>query len=86
MALEDLDRPTRFRIGASQIHMTASRLGLSNPEEVYLSRISSLVLDHVQADAAGDLLRPLGAGSTGESLRGLLPAALATLERESERE
>jgi hypothetical protein len=29
----------RRQIGTSQIHMTANRLGLSNPEEIYLGRI-----------------------------------------------
>jgi hypothetical protein len=35
------DGAARRRIGISQLHMTANRLGLNNPEEVYLSRILS---------------------------------------------
>jgi hypothetical protein len=35
------DLAVRRKIGISQLHMAANRLGLSNPEEVYLSRILS---------------------------------------------
>ena len=31
------DTLARSRIGVSQLHMTATRMGLINPEEVYLS-------------------------------------------------
>ena len=37
------DHATHQRIGGSQLHMTANRLGLSNTEEVYLGRILTLV-------------------------------------------
>lgn len=33
------DAATRLRIGASQLHMTANRIGFTNAEEVYLGRI-----------------------------------------------
>lgn len=33
------DAETRCRIGASQLHMTANRIGVTNAEEVYLGRI-----------------------------------------------
>ncbi len=36
------DLPTHQRIGVSQLHMTANRLGLSNAEEVYLGRLLEL--------------------------------------------
>lgn len=36
------DLPTHQRIGGSQLHMTANRLGLSNAEEVYLCRLLEL--------------------------------------------
>ena len=36
-----LDLNRRWVIGGSQLHMTANRLGVSNPEEVYLSRLLS---------------------------------------------
>lgn len=43
------DRATRVRIGSSQLHMTASRLGLSNTEEVYISQLMTRTLEEVQA-------------------------------------
>lgn len=42
------DAGTRCRIGASQLHMTANRLGVTNAEEVYLGRI----LEHAARDLA----------------------------------
>ncbi len=36
------DQATHQRIGGSQLHMTANRLGLSNAEEVYISRSPSM--------------------------------------------
>ena len=38
-ALRWTDPDRWWRIGTSQLHMTANRLGLTNPEEVYLGRI-----------------------------------------------
>ena len=35
----EADAETRCRIGASQLHMTANRIGVTNAEEVYLGRI-----------------------------------------------
>ena len=58
----------RVRILKSQMHMTANRLGLSNPEEVHVSRLLQRA-----AEALGDL-RPHPAG-TGPALSGLLPGA-----------
>ncbi len=37
--LRDADPTTRQRIGWSHLHMTANRIGLANPEEVYVGRI-----------------------------------------------
>jgi hypothetical protein len=42
-------RDVRQRIGTSQLHMTANRLGLSNAEEVYLSRILGQVASDFKA-------------------------------------
>jgi hypothetical protein len=58
------DRDVHQRIGTSQLHMTANRMGLSNAEEVYLSRI----LTNVATGLIASGLRP------GESL-GTLPVA-----------
>lgn len=77
-ALGDADRATRLRIGASQIHMTASRLGLNNAEEVYLSQILSLTLAEAQTSSARDLSELCRARSPW-SVRELLPAALKAL-------
>lgn len=54
-ALGDADRRTRARVGGSQLHMTSSRLGLSNAEEVYLSRLLTVTLDEARARNAEDL-------------------------------
>jgi hypothetical protein len=70
----------------SQMHMTANRLGLSNPEEVYLSRLLSRTARDL-AGSAPDLWRALeqcleeeARGSRGPShLPELLPSALATV-------
>jgi hypothetical protein len=76
------DRPTRKRIGVSQLHMTATRLGLGNLEEVYISRLLSvaaaaLLEDDPEARALlGDALdRP----ARSSSLEDLLPRVLAAL-------
>jgi len=47
-ATRSLDTDHRWVIGGSQLHMTANRLGVSNPEEVYLSRLLSLTWLHLQ--------------------------------------
>lgn len=44
------DRHTRARIGGSQLHMTASRLGLTNAEEVYLSSLLTATLREAEAN------------------------------------
>lgn len=61
----------RMRILKSQMHMTANRLGLSNPEEVHASRLLQRA-----AETLGDL-QPHPAAS-GSSMRDLLPRAFAT--------
>ena len=38
-AVATADASTRRRIGVSQLHMTATRIGLINPEEVYVSQL-----------------------------------------------
>ena len=60
----------RMRILKSQMHMTANRLGLSNPEEVHAGRLLRRA-----AEALGDL-QPRPAGS-GASLGELLPQAFS---------
>jgi hypothetical protein len=44
------DRQARRRIGISQLHMTATRLGLSNPEETYLSRLLSRAAEALRSE------------------------------------
>ncbi len=80
------DYEARAWIGGSQLHMTASRLGLSNAEEVYLSRLLTVTLAAVQA-TAGESLSWLGkktreaatAVDADKALDGLLSPALAAL-------
>jgi hypothetical protein len=73
------DRDVRQRIGTSQLHMTANRLGLSNAEEVYLSRIlTSLAGEFIASgETPGELSS--AAGAPLSSLRDLLPEAFARL-------
>ena len=86
VAISTADRITRVRIGGSQLHMTASRLGLTNAEEVYLSRL--LTLTTVEAFAQNKELRPWirnrdvkrSADDPRMAIQSLLPAALAQLE------
>jgi hypothetical protein len=79
------DPAARRRIGTSQLHMTANRLGLSNPEEVYLSRILSNLLGEFLSSperAAGLRATLTGADPPPDSpptVREILPAALAIL-------
>jgi hypothetical protein len=61
----------RMRILKSQMHMTANRLGLSNPEEVHVSRLLQRA-----GEALGDL-QPHPAGSD-LALRDLLSGAFTT--------
>lgn len=61
----------RMRILKSQMHMTANRLGLSNPEEVHASRLLQRA-----AEALGNL-QPHPAGSDS-ALSDLLPGAFTT--------
>jgi hypothetical protein len=72
-------RDVRQRIGTSQLHMTANRLGLSNAEEVYLSRIlASLASDFT---ASGKVLgiRPAAGEASLLPLGDLVPTALARI-------
>ena len=74
------DRAARAWIGGSHLHMTASRLGLGNVEEVYISRLLTATLAEVRA-AGGESLLPGGAAMLpGRALSELLPPALAALE------
>jgi hypothetical protein len=83
------DRVTRARIGGSQLHMTASRLGLSNVEEVYISRLLTVTLHEVLAASIESFSwlenrmveRAVGAPSC-KALQDLLVPALATLAGE----
>ncbi len=80
------NRATRQKIGVSQLHMTANRLGLSNPEEVYLSRIvASLIVERLSGESeSGGELRDALAGARPAvglpSLRELVPEAMTVLD------
>ncbi len=65
LAVGMADAAAHRRIGISQLHMTANRLGLSNPEEVYLSRIlAGLSAERLAGgSAAGSLREALGGPS-----------------------
>ncbi len=81
----DAGRIARARIGGSHLHMTATRLGLNNAEEVYLSRLLSATLGR-QRTKSEDVLswiesrtpQPERAGSTSWGT-GLVPLALEAL-------
>ncbi len=84
-ALKTADRSARVRIGGSQLHMTATRLGLSNVEEVYISRLLTVALRELLA-ATGEDLSWLGekmaeksAQDPGVGFGDLLLPALAAL-------
>jgi hypothetical protein len=82
-AIGPAERGSRLRIGASQLHMTASRLGLTHAEEVYLSRILTRTLCEACSGRGTDLswIRENAVGKATEdpasALRELLPHALA---------
>lgn len=73
------DRDVRQRIGTSQLHMTANRLGLSNAEEVYLSRILANLTSGFIASGKAVGMRPAVSGASVLPLRDLVPTALARL-------
>ena len=56
--LSGRDSETRARIGGSQLHMTASRLGINNIEEVYLSSLLGSALENAEPGLAESLLEP----------------------------
>lgn len=82
VAVGGADRATRAGIGGSQLHMTATRLGLGNAEEVYLSRLLTATLEAVRLRGEDDLSW-VGEQTTSknpvDTLAGLIPAALTTL-------
>lgn len=81
-AIGPAERGSRLRIGASQLHMTASRLGLTHAEEVYLSRLLTRTLEEACSGRGTDLswLREAAVWKDPASaLYQLLPHALAAL-------
>jgi thiopeptide-type bacteriocin biosynthesis protein len=85
--LDGADRTTRSRIFASQIHMTANRLGLAPVEEIYVSRILQRMfrrLEEVDPTAWSDLedllvCRAARDPVPPQRLHDLLPLAFDTL-------
>lgn len=79
------DRDVHQRIGTSQLHMTANRLGLSNAEEVYFSRILTRLVSELiaQGEFLGRLPAAIRALPDGGRvlfpLRDLLPGVLARI-------
>ena len=81
-AVSGADRPTRVRIGGSQLHMTATRLGIGNAEEVYISRLLTSTLHELSAMGEEDLSwfdgeKAKAEENQREALRSLLAGALA---------
>lgn len=84
-AVRAADLDVHQRIGTSQLHMTANRLGLSNAEEVYLSRILTRLVSELVA--SGEALGrpapapggPLDGSRVIPPLRDLLPGVLARI-------
>lgn len=80
-----VDRDVHQRIGTSQLHMTANRLGLSNGEEVYLSQFLTSIANGLIASGGALGILPAATGVLQEEetvispLRDLLPRALARL-------
>jgi hypothetical protein len=71
------DRNVHQRIGTSQLHMTANRLGLNNAEEVFLSQILTRLVSECVESGEGIL-------PTAKKVipfQNLLPQVLATLAR-----
>ncbi len=80
-AIGPAERGSRLRIGASQLHMTASRLGITHAEEVYLSRLLTRTLEEA-CSRGTDLswIREIAIGKDpAGALDQLLPHALAAL-------
>ena len=90
-AVSSADRPTRARIGGSQLHMTATRLGVGNAEEVYISRLLTSTLRELNAIGEEDLswlgkeIEKATAEHHGETLSSLLPGALCRIRRSFQR-
>lgn len=80
LALRDADRNTRARIGGSHLHMTASRLGIGNAEEVYISQIATLSLQTLLSQPREELPWVESLGETldprPDSLESLVSEAL----------
>jgi len=78
-AIGTVDRTARLRIGCSQLHMTASRLGLANAEEVYISRLLSVILSELLARSGEDLawIRQMVAERVPRNPQGTLGGLLA---------
>lgn len=53
LVLAGRERSVRWRIGGSHLHMTANRLGLSNPEEVYIGRLLTASAEHFLTPGLG---------------------------------
>lgn len=48
-AVGDLEPEARWSVGSSQMHMTANRLGLTNPQETYASQILCHAMSEIAA-------------------------------------
>jgi Lantibiotic biosynthesis dehydratase C-term len=89
-AVHSEDRATRARIGGSQLHMTATRLGIGNAEEVYISRLLTSTLRELSATGEEDLswlgeqAAKAATEKQGEPLSDLLLPALAAFAAASD--
>lgn len=78
-------RAVRRRIGGSQMHMTANRLGLLNTDEVYLGRLLGRAARDLTVERLTEALAAAsGAGHRGGSLHDLLSPAFHHLFQDRE--
>lgn len=81
--IRDAEPAVRRQIGTSQIHMTANRLGLSNPEEIYLGRIVCRAVQEVaeaEPESWNRLLERMADRQREAPLAELFPAFRRDLE------
>jgi thiopeptide-type bacteriocin biosynthesis protein len=80
-ALAALDRESRARVGGSQMHMTASRLGMSVAEEVYLSRLATATAAWLSPVEVRELARTLALGAADGAPADFASLALSAMPK-----
>jgi len=85
------DEDRRWRIAWSQVHMTANRLGLRNPEEVYVGRMLQRAVAAVAEDdpafwrTVADAHRAQAAAAPASTLRDFTRATLRSFAQTADR-